>query len=121
VEGLVRDAAIVGGGPAELLTVLREETGAELVASLTEAVDAAKSELLLVLPADFRPKSGWLEGLTGHLRDGGREAVLRGEGGGFLTPAPYAVLIGRTKAAGLAQADLKRMRRALRRDAGRLG
>jgi hypothetical protein len=121
VEGLVRDAAIVGGGPAELLTVLREETGAELVASLTEAVAAAKSELLLVLPADFRPKSGWLEGLTGHLRDGGREAVLRGEGGGFLTPAPYAVLIGRTKAAGLAQADLKRMRGALRRDAGRLG
>jgi hypothetical protein len=121
VEGLVRDAAIVGGGPAELLAVLREETGAELVASVAEAVAAAKSELLLVLGADFRPRADWLERLTGHLRDGGREAVLTGEGGGFLTPAPYAVLIGRAKAAGLGQADLKRLRRALDRDARRLG
>jgi hypothetical protein len=121
VEGLVRDAAIVGGGPPELLAVLREETGAELVESLDAAIAAARSELLLVLPVDFRPRSDWVERLLVHLRNGGREAVLTGEGGGFLKAAPYALLIGRSKAAGLAHSDLKRLRRALGREAGRLG
>jgi hypothetical protein len=121
VEGLVRDVAIAGGGPPELLDVLREETGAELAAGLGEAVAAARSELLLVVPADFRPRSDWRERLAGHLREGGREAVLSGEGGGFLRSAPYAVLVGRAKAAGLAHPDLKGLRRALGREAGRLG
>jgi hypothetical protein len=121
VEGLVRDVAIAGGGPPELLDVLREETGAELAAGLGEAVTAARSELLLVVPADFRPRSDWLERLATHLREGGREAVLSGEGGGFLRSAPYAVLVGRTKAASLAHPDLKGLRRTLGREAGRLG
>jgi hypothetical protein len=93
----------------------------ELVGSVAAAVAAARSELLLVLGADFRPRADWLERLTGHLREGGREAVLKGEGGGLLTPAPYAVLIGRAKAAGLAHPDLKGLRRSLSREAGRLG
>jgi len=121
VQGLVRDVAIVGGGPAELLVVLRDETGAELFAALEPAVVAAKSEVLLVLPAAFRPRGDWLERLAAHLRDGGREAVLSGEGGGFLKPAPCAVLIAKARAVGLAHPDLKRLRRALGREAARLG
>jgi hypothetical protein len=121
VEGLVRDVAIVGGGPPELLAVLRDETGAELAADLHQAIAAARSDELLVLPADFRPRGDWLEQLSAHLRNGGREALLRGDGGGFLRSAPYAVLAPKKKAAGLAHPNLKRLRRALGRHAGRLG
>ena len=121
VEGLVREAAIAGGGPAELLSVLREETGAELTASVAEAIAAARADLLLVIGADFRPRLGWIEALQAHFRDGGREALVAGEGGGFLKRAPFGVVIGRAKAAGLARPDLQRLRRALGRGAPRIG
>jgi len=55
------------------------------------------------------------------LRGGGREALLIGEGGGLLKPAPYAVLVGKAAAAGLAQPDLKRLRARLGRGARRIG
>jgi hypothetical protein len=121
VEGLVREVLIAGGGPAELLEVLRQETGAELAANLAAALAAARSELLLVLAADFRPRAGWVEALALHLRGGGREAVLAGEGGGLLKARPYGVLIGRSKAATLAHPDLKRLRRELGGGCARIG
>ena len=121
VEGLVREAAIAGGGPPELLSVLREETGAELAASVGEAVTAARGDLLLVIGADFRPRLGWIEALQAHFRDGGREALVTGEGDGWLRRAPFGVLIARTKAAGLIHPDLQRLRRALGRGAPRIG
>ena len=121
VEGLVRDVAIVGGGPLDLLNVLREETGAELFGEAAAAVAAAKSDLLLVIGADFRPRSGWIEALAGHLRGGGREAVLAGEGGGFLKGAPYGVLIPKAKASGLAHPDLPGLRRRLGGGRPRIG
>ena len=55
VDGLVREVLIAGGGPPELLEVLREETGAELAADLAPAIAAARSERLLVLPAQDPP------------------------------------------------------------------
>jgi len=121
VEGLVREVLLAGGGPAELLAILREETGAELADDLTSAIGAARGDLLLVMGDDFRPKLGWLEALSGHLRGGAREGALPGEGGGFLRRAPTAILIERTKAARLAHPDLDRVRRALSRGAGRIG
>jgi len=121
VEGLVREVVIAGGGPEPLLAVLREETGAELASGLAPAIAAARSELLLVLSEAFRPKPGWVEQLGLHLRGGGREALLIGEGGGLLKPAPYAVLVGKAAAAGLAQPDLKRLRARLGRGARRIG
>lgn len=121
VDGLVREVLLAGGAPEPLLGLLREETGAELTADVPEAIRAAKSDLLLVIGADFRPRLGWVEALGRHLRGGAREALLTGEGGGLLRAAPYAVLIVRTKAAALAHADLKRLRRALDRGAPRLG
>lgn len=121
VEGLVREVVIAGGGPADLLAVLRDETGAELASGLAEAVGRAKSDLLLVMGDDFRPRGAWLDGLVRRLREGGREAVVAGEGGGFLKSAPYAVLIPATKARGLAHPDLKRLRAKLDRNAPRIG
>jgi hypothetical protein len=119
VEGLVREVLIAGGGPPELLTVLREETGAELADDLAAGIRAARSERLLVLPAKIRLKSGWLEMLAKHLRSGGGDALIVGEGGLF-GEKPFGVLTARTAAAGLAHPDLKRLRRQLGRGAARL-
>ncbi|WP_309604253.1 hypothetical protein [Phenylobacterium sp.] len=119
VEGLVRELLISGGGPPALLAALREETGAELVPDLTAAVKAARSDRLLVLPATIRLKSGWLEALGRHLRGGGGDALVVGEGGLF-GDKPVGLLIGRAPAAAVASPDLKRLRRRLTRGAARL-
>ena len=119
VEGLVREVLIAGGGPPALLEVLREETGAELSDDLATAIRAARSERLLVLPARIRLKSGWLEGLAKHLRSGGGDAVIAGEGG-VLRAKPFGVLLGRAAAAGLTHPDLNRLRGQLGRGAVRL-
>ena len=119
VEGLVREVLIAGGGPPELLAVLREETGAELVGDLASGIKAARSDRLLVLPAKIRLKSGWLEMLARHLRSGQGDAVIVGEGG-FFGEKPFGVLILRNAAAGLAHPDLKRLRGQLGRGAVRL-
>lgn len=121
LDGLVREVLIAGGGPAEFLKVLREETGAELAGSLTGAIGIARSERLLVLPAEFRPRDGWTLALSQHVRAGGGDAVLPGAGGRLLRPAPYGLLIGRAKARPLVQPDLKRLRRVVGDRADRIG
>src|ERR1700754_4797538 len=83
VEGLVREVLIAGGGPPELLAVLREETGAELADDLAAAIAMARADRPLVAPAKIRLKAGWLEVLAKHLRSGGGDALLIGEGGFF--------------------------------------
>jgi hypothetical protein len=110
VEGLVREVVIAGGGPADLLAVLREETGAELAPDLAAAIGRSRSDLLLILAAGFRPRPRWLEALGRHLRAGGREALLQGEGGGFLRPAASGLIVARGRAAALAHPDQKRLR-----------
>lgn len=119
VEGLVREVLISGGGPLSLLAALREETGAELAPDLKSALQAARSDRLLVLPAKIRLKSGWLEALARHLRGGGGDALVLGEGGIF-GDKPVGLLIGRAPAAALAHPDLKALRRLLARGAARL-
>ena len=121
VEGLVREVRIAGGGPPELLAVLREETGAELCDDLAAGVAQARSERLLILPAKIRLKAGWLESLARHLREGGGDALILGEPLGFLRERPFGVLLPRAAAAGLAHPDLKRLRGQLGRGAVRLG
>jgi hypothetical protein len=118
VDGLVRQVLIVGG-PADLLDVLREETGAELADNFGGAVAMSRSDRLLALPAALRLRSDWLARLGRHLREGGGDALLVGEGGA-LSRRSYGVLIGKAAAAGLAAPDLKRLRRLLRRGAARL-
>jgi hypothetical protein len=119
VEGLVREVLISGGGPPELLAVLREETGAELAPDLAGALKAARSEQLLVLPARIRLRSGWIAALAQHLQQGGQDALILGEGGP-LAGRTYGVLIARATAAGLARPDLGRLRGSLKRSAARL-
>ena len=119
VDGLVREVLLAGGGPPELLAVLREETGAELADDLAAGITAARSDWLLVMPAKIRLRPGWLEALGGHLRGGGGDAMILGDGG-FFGEKPFGVLLPKAVAAGLAHPDLKRLRGQLRRDAARL-
>jgi hypothetical protein len=119
VDGLVREVVIAGGGPAELLAVLREETGAELAGDLRAAIGGAKSGRLLVLPASLKLRADWLAALGAHLRGGGGDALLVGEGGP-LSRRGYGVLIAREAVSGLAHPDLNRVRRQLARSAVRL-
>lgn len=121
VEGLVRDVLIAGGGPPELLAVLREETGAELAPDISAGIVAARSDRLLVLPARIRLRVGWLEALAKHLRSGGGDALILGEGAGLFREKPFGVLLPRAAAASLAHPDLKRLRGQLGRGAVRLG
>ena len=120
VEGLVREVLIAGGGPPELLAVLREETGAELAADIAEALGVAKSDRLLVLPAKIRLRPGWLEALARHVRGGGGDALIEGEAG-FLQARPYGLVIERAAVAGLLSPDMRRLRGKLARGAVRLG
>jgi hypothetical protein len=119
VDGLVREVVIAGGGPEELLTVLREETGAELTDDLGTAFGKARSARLLVLPASIRLRPDWLAALGRHLRGGGGDALLVGEGGPF-SRRGYGVLVSREAVSGLAHPDLNRVRRQLARSAVRL-
>jgi len=119
VDGLVREVLISGGGPPDLLDVLREETGAELASDLAAGIAAARSERLLVVPAKIRLRPGWLETLGRHLRGGGGDALIVGDGRVF-GEKPYGVLLPRAVAAGLAHPDLKRLRGQLGRGAVRL-
>jgi hypothetical protein len=119
VDGLVREVLIAGGGPPGLLEVLREETGAELAADLASAIAAARSERLLVAPANIRLRGGWLEALGDHVRNGGGDALIVGEGRA-LSGRSYGVLIARSAARRLVQPDLKRLRGELGRRAARL-
>ena len=119
VDGLVREVLIAGGGPAELLSVLREETGAELVASIAGAAATSKSAQILLLPASIRLKPSWLATLGEHLRGGGGEAIVLGLSGGFLRRGPFGVLANQPRV--LTHPDLHRLRRNLGGRAVRLG
>ena len=119
VDGLVREVLIAGGGPPELLSVLREETGAELVTSIAGAAATSKSAQILLLPASIRLKPSWLATLGEHLRGGGGEAIVLGLSGGFLRRGPFGVLAN--QAGVLAHPDLHRLRRNLGGRTVRLG
>lgn len=113
VEGLVRDVTLVGVADAALADALCEATGAKTAGDLAQAIEAARSDWLLVAPADLRLRDGWVERLADHLREGGGEARLKGLSEGFLKPAPQGVLIGRAKARASAQGGLQGLARKL--------
>ena len=114
VDGLVRQVAIVAtSGHAEIAD-LCEETGAEPHPTIEAASAVARAEWIVVLPASFRLRDGWIGSLTGHLERGGKGALVQGlSDHGLFAPRPYGVLVERSRLTTGRHADLKSLRRAL--------
>lgn len=103
VEGLIREVWIVAP-PSEALDEICDATGAERCDRMSEAVAAARYETLLVAPANFRLRDGWIS------------ALGQAEGRGVVVGLGRArgVLVDRRLAQELAdQVSLARIRRKL--------
>lgn len=62
VDGLVREVWIVAP-PSASMSEICDATGAERCDRMSQAAAAARCETLLVLPADFRLRDGWISAL----------------------------------------------------------
>ena len=103
VNGLVREVWIVASASATLDEIC-EATGAERCDRMSEAAAAARYEMLLVVPADFRLRDGWIDALE----HAGGEGVVVGLG------RSRGVLVVRRRAQQLADhVSLGRLRRKL--------
>lgn len=121
VDGLVRQVLIVAAPGQAFISELCEETGAESHVTLPGAARASRSERLLVLPADFRLRDGWIGALQAHLGAGGGRAAVVGLGeGGLFKPRPRGVLVERSLFQDGVD-DAQRLRRRLGLSAPRVG
>ena len=92
VDGLVRQVLLVATDGQPGIADFCEETGAEAHPSLAAAAKAARAERLLVLPADFRFRDGWIRALDGEAPP----AIVVGQGtGGLFARTPAGVLVER--------------------------
>lgn len=122
VDGLVRQVLIVAAEGQAGIDDLCEETGAETHLTIEAAGQAARADWLVVLPADFRLRDGWIKSLEGHLARGGQAAAVVGLAeGGLFSRRPVGVLLERSRLHGRRGADLQRLRRDLGLRAGRVG
>lgn len=125
VEGLVREVLVTGPTWSELVAEavdgICKDMGAELAGDLKSAIRDAKSDLLLVLPAELRLREGWVERLRSYLAEGGRGAIIDAvKPPGLFASRPSGVLIEAGAARALLQPDLKGLRRQLGGGADRL-
>jgi hypothetical protein len=92
VDGLVRQVLLVAANGQAGIDELCEETGAETHPSIPAAATAARADVLMVLPADFRLRDGWIQALGGQAPP----AVITGLGdAGLLKRPPTGVLVER--------------------------
>ena len=122
VDGLVRQVLIVAADGQPGIDHLCEDMGAEAHPSLEAAGAAARADQLLILPADFRLRDGWIQSLGGGLARSAEPAVVAGlSEGGLFSRRPFGVLLERRRLEGRRGADLKRLRRDLGLRARRVG
>lgn len=122
VDGIVRQVLIVAADRQPGIDGLCEEMGAEAHPTIEAAGVAARADQLLVLPADFRFRDGWIPSLSGHVSRGGEPALVKGlSEGGLFGRRPFGVLLERRGLEGRRGADLQRLRRDLGLRARRLG
>ena len=122
VDGLVRQVLIVAADGQPGIGDLCEDMGAEAHPTIEAAGKAARADQLLILPADFRLRDGWIRSLGGHLTRGAEPAVVAGlSEGGLFSRRPFGVLLERRRLEGRRGADLQRLRRDLGLRARRVG
>ncbi|MCT8266970.1 glycosyl transferase [Afifella sp. JA880] len=74
VEGLVRDAYVVGARNDEEIEAVADAAGAELIGreALTEAITASRGEWLLLMEGGARPLDGWMTAVREWMEEPGR-------------------------------------------------
>ncbi len=78
VDAIVTEVIVVDGGSADATLEIADDAGVKRADSLQAAVGAAKSDWLLLLPADLRLETGWDAEAATHLQtSGGRGARFR--------------------------------------------
>ena len=113
VDGLVRQVLIVADAAQPGIDLLCEETGADAHPTIEAAAAAARADWLMVLPADFRLRDGWIGSLDGRLSRGGEALVTGLSDAGLFGRRPFGVLVERRRLEGRRGADLQRLRRDL--------
>lgn len=122
VDGLVRQVLIVAADGQPGIDHLCEDMGAEAHPTIEAAGAASRADQLLILPADFRLRDGWIRSLAGHLTHSAEPAVVAGlSEGGLFSRRPFGVLLERRRLEGRRGADLQRLRRDLGLRARRVG
>lgn len=123
VQGLVRQVLIVAAEGHSTIDLLCEDMGAVAATSFRDAAEAARGERLLVLPADFRLRDGWIGALEQHMAQGGAPALVAGLAGpGLFARKPFGVLVERGRLqGGSGGADLQGLRRSLGLGRRRIG
>lgn len=122
VDGLVRQVVIVAPAGDPEIAALCEDMGAGAAATLPAAAAMARAERLLVAPARFRLRDGWIGALSRQLAEGATSGLVVGQGdGGLFRRPPYAVLLERDGLKGGDGADLQGLRRELGLRPRRLG
>ena len=112
IDGLVRQVLVVAAAGQAGIAELCEGTGAEFHPTIEAAAAVARADWLLVLPADFRLRDGWI-GALGGSADRGAARVQGLTDGGLFSRRPFGVLVERDRLAGGQGADLKGLRRGL--------
>ena len=96
VDGLVRQVAIAAAPGQPGIDALCEDMGAEAHPTIPDAARSARAERVLVLPATFRWRDGWIGALEAHLGAGGGQAIVVGlEEGGLFSRTPTGALVER--------------------------
>ena len=96
VDGLVRQVAIAAAPGQPGIDALCEDMGAEAHPTIPDAARSARAERVLVLPATFRLRDGWIGALEAHLGAGGGQAIVVGlEEGGLFSRTPTGALVER--------------------------
>lgn len=123
VEGLVRQVIIVAAPGQGGIDILCEDMGAEAQPSFAAAAEASRGEHVLVLPAAFRLRDGWIPSLERHMAEGAEPARVAGlADAGLFARKPYGVLVERGRLqAGRNGADLEGLRRSLGLRSRRIG
>ena len=122
VDGIVRQVLIVAAAQQPGIEDLCEETGAEAHPGTAAAARSARAEWIVVLPADFRLRDGWIGALKGHLERGQGASLVQGwSDGGLFARRPFGILVERSRLETFEGADLKGLRQSLRLGRRRTG
>jgi cellulose synthase/poly-beta-1,6-N-acetylglucosamine synthase-like glycosyltransferase len=119
VDGIVREVLLADAGSTDDTAALCEDAGAEMVAGdLAMAAQAAKSEVILVTPPDFRLPHDWVQKLGAHMSRGGGDALLQGTWRTARWTGPHlgavAVLTSRETVVAAGRGGIGAVRRRLR-------